>query len=237
MDVFSPDMIAKGLLWYVVFLFSTTMHEAAHALVGKWGGDLTAFRGGQVTLDPRPHIQREPMGMVVFPILSYLFGGSMIGWASAPYDPVWAERHPRRAALMSLAGPSSNLLLVLLSGIAIRVGMGMDIFQAPSSISFSHLTEAPAGGFMGTVAMALSICFMLNLLLGIFNLLPIPPLDGSSVVTLVMSARAARSWSSFMRQPQFAFIGMLIAWRVFPRLFEPFQNLAIALLYPDLTYF
>src|SRR5215468_6229382 len=86
MNNLTPDFLALGLIWYVVFLFSTTCHEAAHALAAKLGGDLTAFHGGQVSLDPIPHVRRELFGMVVFPILSYVTGGWMMGWASAPYD-------------------------------------------------------------------------------------------------------------------------------------------------------
>ena len=77
----TPDL-ALGAIWYLVFLFSTTCHEAAHALVAKLGGDTTAAEGGQVTLNPIPHIRRSPFGMVVVPILSFLVGGWMIGWAS-----------------------------------------------------------------------------------------------------------------------------------------------------------
>jgi hypothetical protein len=115
----TPD-IALGAIWYLAFLFSTTCHEAAHALVAKWGGDSTAFEGGQVTLNPIPHLLRSPFGMVVMPILSYLFGGWMIGWASAPYDPSWQRRHPHRSAWMALAGPAANFTLMLLSALAIR---------------------------------------------------------------------------------------------------------------------
>jgi len=91
-----PDtsLFFYGTAWYLAFLFSTTLHEASHALVALKLGDDTAHRGGQVTLDPIPHIQREPVGMVVVPIVSYLLGGWMIGWASAPYDPEWAGRNP-----------------------------------------------------------------------------------------------------------------------------------------------
>ena len=63
------------------------------------------------TLDPLPHIRREPFGMVVMPILSYVLAGFMIGWASAPYDPYWARAHRKKAALMAMAGPASNLAL------------------------------------------------------------------------------------------------------------------------------
>src|SRR5437588_3636929 len=104
----NPELLVFAFIWYVAFLFSTTCHEASHALVAKWGGDDTAERGGQITLNPIPHIRREPWGMVVIPILAFLFFGAMIGWASAPYNAEWQARHPRRGALMALAGPAAN---------------------------------------------------------------------------------------------------------------------------------
>src|SRR3954463_846660 len=103
-----PEELALAPLWYVTFLLSTTCHEAAHAWAAKLGGDLTAFHGGQVTLNPVPHIKREPFGLVLIPILSFFMGGAMLGWASAPYDPLWSRRYPKRAAWMSLAGPAAN---------------------------------------------------------------------------------------------------------------------------------
>src|SRR3954469_8862925 len=123
MSDFSPELLVYGFISYVVFLFSTTCHEASHALVAKLGGDTTAAR--QVTLNPLPHIQREPWGMVVIPILSFLFTQGMIGWASAPFDPSWQRRHPRRAALMALAGPAANYTLMLLAVIGLHVGQTM----------------------------------------------------------------------------------------------------------------
>src|SRR4026208_1476601 len=106
------DQLVLAFGWYLVFLFSTTFHEAAHAWVAKLGGDLTAYHGGQVSLDPRPHIQREPFGMLILPLISTLISGGPFGVASAPYDPRWAMRYPRRAAWMALAGPTANLGLV-----------------------------------------------------------------------------------------------------------------------------
>src|SRR5271169_2166132 len=159
----STEFLIAGVVWYVVFLLSTTCHEAAHAFVAKLGGDLTAFHGGQSTLDPLPHIRREPFGMVIFPILSYAMGGWMMGWASAPYDPEWSRRYPRRAAWMALAGPGTNFILMLLAAIAIHVGMAMSRFQAPASPSFSHITELVGGG-TNLASTFLSVMFMLNLL-------------------------------------------------------------------------
>ena len=129
----------QGLLFYAVFLFSITLHEAAHAWAALRLGDATAYHGGQVTLDPRPHIRREPFGMVVLPLLSVAVSGWPFGFASAPYDPHWAMRYPKRAAWMALAGPASNLLLVLLAGIAMRGLMAGGVFAGPGSVRFGHL--------------------------------------------------------------------------------------------------
>jgi hypothetical protein len=113
---------ALGAVWFVAFLFSTTLHEAAHAFAAWRLGDSTAYHGGQASLNPIPHVRREPFGMVLIPIVSYALGGWMFGWASAPFDPMWAARYPKRAGLMALAGPIANLVLVIASGVAITVG-------------------------------------------------------------------------------------------------------------------
>src|SRR6059036_4027533 len=105
--------LVNGLLWFIAFLFSTTVHEAMHAFVAYRGGDRTAYLGGQVSLSPLPHIRREPIGMLVVPLLTSLTQGWAMGWASAPYDPFWADRYPRRAAWMAAAGPAGNLCIAL----------------------------------------------------------------------------------------------------------------------------
>ena len=156
--------IGLGAIWYLVFVFSSVVHEASHAYIAMLGGDLTGYREGQVSLNPRAHIKREPLGMVVIPLLSFVSAGWMIGWASVPYDPRWAERFPRRAAWMSLAGPASNLLLVLLSAGLIRLGMFLDWFVAPALVNFSTVTHASATG-SELVAQVLSVLFTLNLIL------------------------------------------------------------------------
>ena len=180
-----------GAAWYFVFLFSTTLHEASHAFVALKLGDDTAHRGGQVTLDPTPHIKREPLGMVVVPILTYFVGGWMMGWASAPYDPRWANRYPRRAGLMALAGPLSNLALVIIAAILIRVGMLAGIFSPPDSIGFGNVVEATGQGVPYFLAVLLSIAFSLNLILFLFNLFPLPPLDGGRILVGLLPYRQA----------------------------------------------
>jgi Zn-dependent protease len=238
MDGFDSSILAVGLAWYIVFLFSTTLHEAAHALVAYLGGDRTAYEGGQVSLDPLPHIRREPFGMVIVPLLTLLSskGSSMFGWASAPYDPYWARRFPRRAALMALAGPSANLLLVGLSFVGLKVGLAMGVFEAPLSASMSRLVQATVPGQAGALALLLSIGLTQNLLLAILNLLPFPPLDGSSAITLLMDRGLAERWNDFIRQPVMAMVGLLVAWRVVDVVFSPAFSFALAALHPGVGY-
>jgi len=230
------DQLGVGLVWYVVLLFSLTFHEAAHAWAARRGGDDTAYLGGQVSLDPRPHIRREPFGMVIFPILTFVLSHSMLGWASTPYDPAWAQAHPRRAAAMSAAGPAANAILVLAAALAIRAGIAADVFHAPASIDFEHLVAANSDGIAASVALLLSVLFTLNLLLLIFNLIPFPPLDGANAIGIFFSDAGARRVQGLLRSPQLALVGLLLAWLAMPRIFGPIHRLAVNLLYPDLGY-
>lgn len=230
----TPEL-TMGIKWYLTFLFSTTLHEAAHAWSAHKLGDDTAHRGGQVTLDPTPHIRREPFGMVVVPILSYWLGGWMIGWASAPYDPRWAMANPRRSALMSLAGPGANLLLMIMAAVLIRLGLMFGCFEPPMSIGFSHVTQAltSGGNFFASI---LSIVFSLNLLLATFNLLPLPPLDGSGALMLLVNRQAAERFLEILHNPSLRFFGLFVAWKIFGTIYPPVQIFAVNLLYPGLGY-
>lgn len=224
------DRLALGLIWYAVLLFSLTLHEAAHAWVARRGGDLTAYLGGQVSLDPMPHIRREPWGTVLVPLLSFALWGWMIGWASTPYDPRWAYAHPRRAALMSVAGPAANLLLVLAAAAAIRAGLAWQIFE-PGFANFTQLVVGRGAALAGAVAVFLSVLFTLNLLLFVFNLIPVPPLDGGAAIGLLLPAQAARRLQVLLRRPQLSLLGIVIAWFAIGRLFGPVHLLALRLLF------
>ncbi|MBU1698590.1 MAG: site-2 protease family protein [Candidatus Eisenbacteria bacterium] len=230
------ESIGLGVAWYVILILSLTFHEAAHALAAKQGGDLTAYHGGQVTLDPIPHIRRAPIGTILIPIISYAAAGWMIGWASTPYDPYWAQRYPRRAALMSLAGPAANLFLVLIAALAIRMGVGGGLFEAPDRIIFTQVTTAVSTGGWQGAATLLSILFSLNLILFVFNLIPVPPLDGSGVPPLFLSDESASKYLHITRQPGLSFLGFLIAWQLFNPVFRPIHLFAINLLYPGAHY-
>lgn len=238
MPQFGPEVLAIGVIWYIVFLFSTVCHEGAHALAAKLGGDPTASHGGQVSLNPMPHILREPVGMVLAPLASLVFTGGKwaIGWASAPYDPLWAQRYPRRAAAMSLAGPLANFTLMLLAAGAIHGGIAMGYFQPPQIADYTRITEAvePAGSAFA--ATFLSVLFSLNLILGTFNLLPVPPLDGHSGITLLMPVRAGQRWLEMTQDPTMRLAGLLLAWYAFGRILEQVFPFALNALYPGANY-
>jgi Zn-dependent protease len=228
--------LAIGFVWFAAFLFSTTVHEAMHALVAWKGGDPTAYHGGQVSLSPIPHIKREPIGMLVVPLVTSLTQGWAMGWASAPYDPLWAERHPQRAALMAAAGPAGNFLIALGAFAGLRAGLLMGLFVAPERAAFHALvadatTRDP--NFLGTV---LSVLLVLNVFIGLFNLLPLPPLDGFSVVSIFLPEQHAAKWRSLQSNPMMSMAGLVIAWRVFPEITDPLFSLLLLLVHPGESY-
>ena len=230
-----PQALALLPLWYAAFLMALTCHEAGHALVARWGGDDTAYLAGQVSLNPWPHIRREPIGMVLVPLLTFFTGSPrwMMGWASAPYDPLWEDRHPQRAAAMSVAGPAANVLLFLFAFAALKFGLQAGVWTVPEpdAIALDRLvTAAPgAAGIMDAVGRFLSVVMALNLILGLFNLLPLPPLDGAAVLAGI--APPARALYRRMRAvPAMSLLGLIIAWRVSPLVIWPVVRAAVGAL-------
>jgi Zn-dependent protease len=227
---------ATGFLWFLAFLFSTTVHEAMHAWAAMKGGDLTAYHGGQVSLSPVPHIKREPIGMLALPLLTAMTQGWAIGWASAPYDPYWAARHPQRAAVMAAAGPAGNLILAIIAFVLLKLGLAWGWFVAPSRVSFDSLVQATSSGVPEFIAALLSIFLMLNVILCVFNLLPLPPLDGSAVITLALDRNTAVRLQEVTSQPWVQILGLAIAWKFFPLLTSPLFAFVLAVLHPGESY-
>ena len=216
------DILAPLIIWYVVFVLSTTLHEYAHAWVANWGGDRTAAQSGLFTLHPLPHIRRSPFGMLIVPLVSFALMHWMIGWASVPYDPRWAHRHPKRQALMSLAGPATNFLLALIALIALKIGLSAGVFVPGESLL--HMAAVPGdtqSTALGAVAMGLSVMLALNLILGLFNLLPMPPLDGAGVAEGLWPKTMGRLYEQMRATPVFQLIGIVVAWKVIPLIFWP----------------
>lgn len=228
--------IRLAIAWYVLFVLSTSFHEAAHALAAFKLGDWTAYHGGQLTLDPVMHIRREPVGMVLVPLVCLALGGWVLGWASVPYDRDWARRYPKRSAMMSLAGPAANLSLVVAAAVLIRVGMSVGWFYAPEKVGAITVTATEMSGAPTVLAIVLSIVFTLNLVLFVFNLIPLPPLDGSGVLGLFLSEDAARAHEEFFSNRAVALVGLVVAWRLFDFVLNPVHILALNMLYPGSGY-
>ena len=230
------DFIAFGLAWYAVFVVSLVFHEASHAFVAMKLGDKTAYYAGQVTLNPEPHIRREPFGTILVPIVAYIMSGRMIGWASAPYDPYWAARYPKRAAYMGLAGPAANFGLMLVAAIFVHVGIMAGIFYQPETITFTTVVMPTQDGLANGAAIFTSILFSLNCVLFVFNLIPLPPLDGTAWMELLLNGEALDKYRQFISNPSTRFMGLLVAWIFFDFIFSPLHSVALSLLYFGSTY-
>ena len=225
------DLWVRILLFYTVLLVSLVVHEAAHALLGLLGGDRTAYVGGQVTLNPIPHIRREPLGTVILPLGALIMsqGTMCMGFAHAPYDPIWAYHHPRRAALMSAAGPLSNVLLALLAFGVLKGLIAFDLGEAITTRSgagqhfarhLEMIRPLSDDGSLRAVIKIASVFLLLNVLLAFINVFPIPPFDGASVVEGLFPR--TRAFFSLVRgQLVLMIVGLLIVWRAIDFWFWP----------------
>jgi Zn-dependent protease len=228
-------------LWFLVFLLSVTCHEAAHAWMAWIGGDSTAYLGGQVSLNPWPHVQREPVGTLVVPLLTYVYAGWMMGWASAPYDPYWEDRHPRRAAAMAAAGPFANLALAGIAFTVLKVGLLWGAWLPPTvqetgqivyrySVDRLVLPASGQGGLVDGLGRFCSVLLTLNLVLFVFNMIPMPPMDGASIVSgLFEPARRLRE--RIRSAPMAGLVGLVIAWYGFRYLFNPIYRPVLLMLW------
>jgi Zn-dependent protease len=225
------DTLTDGLIWYLVFLVSTVAHEAAHAYTAYRLGDSTAYKGGQVSLNPVPHMIREPLGTIVVPIVSYILAGWMIGWASTPYDQQWALRNPRAAAKMSASGPAANLLIAIAAAFAIRIGMAVGVFTPATTVSYAHLIDSSGGAVFSMLSSFFSLFFSLNIVLCLFNLIPLPPMDGSGAIPLFLGEKAGRQYLELLQSGAFSLIGLTIAWKAFGIVYPALHLLVINLLF------
>lgn len=159
-----------------ILIMSIVIHEVAHGYAARYYGDLTAEYEGRLTLNPVKHI--DPVGSVFVPLISYLFGGFVFGWAKpVPYNPYNLKPGRWPEAFVALAGPLSNIGLAVVFGLLLR------------------LTENPSLSFVTITAGIVYI----NVLLAVFNLMPVPPLDGSKLLFALFPEKIYKLRSFFER--------------------------------------
>jgi len=175
--------IQRIATWALPVLFAITVHEVAHGWVARRLGDPTAFMLGRLTLNPVKHI--DPVGTVLVPLALLMIGGFVFGWAK-PVPVTWENlRHPKRdMALVAAAGPVANLVMALLWAGAMKIGMLLA--GTVDAIAIPLLYMGAAG-------------IMINLVLMVLNLLPLPPLDGGRVVAGLLPDRL--SWQFSRLEP------------------------------------
>jgi len=177
-----PIDLPSVLIAFLVLIFSLTVHESAHAWTADQLGDDTARRLGRVSLNPLVHI--DPIGTVVFPLLAIIGGLPVIGWAKPTPVNTRRLRQPRRDnALVTAAGPASNLL--------IAIGAAVAFHLIPS-------TSGASGGIdvAGPVLTIIGRLIDINLLLALFNLIPVLPLDGGNIVLTLLPPKLAYRYAA-----------------------------------------
>ena len=185
------------IIWFVVFLFACAVHESAHAWTSDRFGDPTARYLGRITLNPIPHI--DPIGTILIPLLGFVGSGiNMFGWAKAtPVNPLLWRDKTKANIWVSAAGPISNFGLATLAFIIIKVLLVAGVFRQAyrgDGGPFNLVVPMLKDSWTEPVSTMLSIFLMLNVSLGVFNLFPIPPLDGSHVVESLLPYEQAKAY-------------------------------------------
>jgi Zn-dependent protease len=188
------------LIWFVVFLFSLSFHESAHAWTSERFGDDTGRLQGRITLNPIPHI--DPIGTLLLPIMGILSGGlAMFGWAKpVQTNPrLWRDK-TKANILVSAAGPISNFILAAVAFIAIKAMLMGGVVTSPSFLhpGGPYSIVVPADNqpdLMTPLATLVSVLLILNITLGVFNLIPIPPLDGSHIFEELLPPEMGRAYA------------------------------------------
>jgi len=205
----TPDRIALGLTSYVVLLFSLSFHESAHAWMAHKLGDDTAFSLGRVSLNPIVHI--DPIGTVLFPLLQIFTGAAFLGWAKpTPYNPANFRRDVSQRQghiLVAAAGPVSNVLLALLFTAALFV------------IVRAGLASGPRNPVVNMAVLGIE----LNVILALFNFVPIPPLDGSKVASFGLPGSMGERYDRVMAPYGYIVLLLLVMSGVVGRVLAPIQ--------------
>lgn len=207
----SSDLELK-LVFFGCLIVAIILHEISHGVVALAFGDDTAKRAGRLTLNPIPHI--DPFGSIILPAMLLLSGVGAFGWAKpVPVNPA-KMRNPRRDMLwVGLAGPATNFGLMAVGAVAARA-------------AFRNLTVVP-GATLADLPLGFQVLFyfaLANLFLGLFNLLPIPPLDGSSLIERVLPREWLPAWHRFRPYGFLVLFLVVFATNAIGTIFRPFED-------------
>ncbi len=205
------NLVQRIVIWALPVLFAITVHEVAHGWMALKLGDRTAMMLGRLTLNPIKHI--DPVGTLLVPALMLLVGGFVFGWAK-PIPVTWDNlKHPKRdMALVALAGPLANLMMIILWTGGLKLGLALHPGMAWLAQPLVYM--AVAGIFINTVLMVL-------------NLLPLPPLDGGRVVTGLLPDRL--SWQYSRIEPYgFMILLLLFFTNILGKIMWPVISVVIA---------
>ena len=227
------------ILWFVVFLFSLSFHESAHAWTSEQFGDDTGRLQGRITLNPIRHI--DPIGTLLLPIMGILSGGfATFGWAKPVQTNPLLWRNKTKANIMvSAAGPISNFILAAVALGTCKILLTTGIATRPTFMHggpFSIIVPAAnQPDFLMPLATLISIMLILNVTLGVFNLIPIPPLDGSHIFEELLPPDMARAYEQI--RPYSFLLLLAVLWvkiggqSIAGWIIQPFFKLVIFLLY------
>jgi Zn-dependent protease len=225
--------IGDLIFYFIAFILSLSVHESAHALTSYWFGDDTGHLQGRISLNPMAHI--DPVGTILIPLMGFLSatqGISLIGWAKpVETNPLrWRNKDVANISV-SAAGPISNFLLALTFFIVMKIMLISGMVDAVYIKPFTYIQ--PAAGqpdWMLPLCTFLSLMLMVNVGLAIFNLIPIPPLDGSHILETLLPDSLKEVYEQIRPYSWIILLGML--WLgAFGLILGPVRNLVVSLLW------